>query len=83
MQRGQALEELVAVVAKALVDEPDKVEVQRVRADRQTRIELSVAPDDIGKVIGKDGRTAKSIRLLLSCAASKLGAGRTYLDILD
>lgn len=81
--QGQALVELVEVVAKALVDQPEKVDVQRVRAERQTRIELTVDPDDIGKVIGKDGRTAKSIRLLLSCAASKLGAGRTFLDILD
>lgn len=83
MSRSQNLVELVDVVARALVDEPDKVHVENVRGDRQNRIELEVAPDDIGKVIGKDGRTAKSIRTLLSCASSKLGTGRTYLDILD
>lgn len=83
MRGGRALAELVEVVARGLVDHPDQVRVEATRGDRSPRIELSVAPDDIGKVIGKDGRTAKSIRTLLSCAASKVGAGRAYLDILD
>ena len=83
--RAQPLVDLVDVVARALVDEPDEVEVRRARGgDRGTqRIELSVAPDDIGKVIGKDGRTAKSIRTLLNCAAGKVGVNRALLDILD
>ncbi|MEM1031617.1 MAG: KH domain-containing protein [Myxococcota bacterium] len=84
--RAQPLVDLVEVVARALVDEPDEVEVRRARGggDRGTqRIELSVAPDDIGKVIGKDGRTAKSLRTLLSCAAGKVGVNRALLDILD
>jgi predicted RNA-binding protein YlqC (UPF0109 family) len=84
MARGtQALVDLVGVVARALVDNPDQVVVKQARGDRHPRIELSVAPDDIGKVIGKDGRTAQSMRVLLNAAASKLGSGRAYLDILD
>lgn len=81
--RAQALVELVEVVARALVDEPEQVQVKKTRGDRHPRIELTVAPDDIGKVIGKDGRTAQSIRILINAAASKMGGGRAYLDILD
>lgn len=76
------LADLVALIARALVDQPERVSVREVQGDRFPRIELSVAPDDIGKVIGKDGRTAQSIRALLSAAASKLGQ-RAHLDILD
>ncbi len=79
----QALVHLVEVVARSLVDEPDKVVVKKTRGDRHPRIQLFVAPDGIGKVIGKDGRTAQSIRVLLNAAASKLGGGRAYLDIVD
>jgi len=81
--KGERLAELVEIVARALVDKPDEVSVRRARGDRNPRIELTVAPDDIGKVIGKDGRTAQSMRILLNAAASKLGAGRAYLDIVD
>jgi uncharacterized protein len=96
--RTQALVELVELCARALVDHPEQVRVRdaagggrsrdrrpggRGGGDRLARIELQVAPDDIGKVIGKDGRTAQSLRTLLSAAASKLGVGRAYLDILD
>jgi hypothetical protein len=80
---GQRLAELIEIVARALVDKPDEVSVRKGRGDRNPRIELTVAPDDIGKVIGKDGRTAQSMRILLNAAASKLGGGRAYLDILD
>jgi predicted RNA-binding protein YlqC (UPF0109 family) len=95
--RTQALVELVELCARALVDHPEQVRVRDAGGgrggrssrpggrggDRLARIELQVAPDDIGKVIGKDGRTAQSLRTLLSAAASKLGVGRAYLDILD
>lgn len=81
--RGERLVKMVEVIARHLVDHPDQVKVTTARGDRHPRIELSVAEDDIGKVIGKDGRTAQSIRVLLNAAASKLGAGRAYLDILD
>ncbi|WP_437617683.1 KH domain-containing protein [Sorangium sp. So ce1151] len=76
------LVDLVALVARALVDHPDRVVVREVAGDRFPRIELTVAREDIGKVIGKDGRTAQSIRTLLSAAASKSGR-RAHLDILD
>jgi uncharacterized protein len=77
-----ALADLVALIARSLVDQPDKVEVHEVQGDRFPRIELSVAREDIGKVIGKDGRTAQSIRTLLSAAAAKAGR-RAHLDIVD
>ena len=81
--RSQALVELIEVMARALVDNPEEVRVKKTRGDRHPRIELSVAQDDIGKVIGKDGRTAQSMRVLLNAAANKLGGGRAYLDIPD
>jgi predicted RNA-binding protein YlqC (UPF0109 family) len=76
------LVDLVALIARSLVDNPDKVVVREVPGDRFPRIELSVAREDIGKVIGKDGRTAQSIRVVLNAAASKAGR-RAHLDILD
>jgi predicted RNA-binding protein YlqC (UPF0109 family) len=76
------LTDLVALIARALVDQPDQVSVQEVDGDRFPRIELSVAREDIGKVIGKDGRTAQCIRTLLSAASSKAGR-RVHLDIVD
>ncbi|MEJ7731613.1 MAG: KH domain-containing protein [Polyangiaceae bacterium] len=76
------LTDLVALIARALVDEPDQVSVEEVDGDRFPRIELTVAREDIGKVIGKDGRTAQCIRTLLSAASSKAGR-RVHLDIVD
>ncbi|MCH2110073.1 MAG: KH domain-containing protein [Polyangiaceae bacterium] len=77
-----SLKHLVATVAEALVDEPDAVEVDEIDEDRGVVVELRVAPDDIGKVIGKEGRTAQSIRSLLNAAAAKQGC-RASLEILD
>lgn len=89
------LADLVALVARALVDHADQVVVHEIEGggrerDRDrfgergplSRIELRVAPEDIGKVIGKDGRTAQSIRTLLAAAASRVGR-RAHLEILD
>ena len=76
------LADLVSLIARSLVDQPDRVVVREVQGDRFPRIELSVAREDIGKVIGKDGRTAQSIRVVLNAAASKAGR-RAHLDILD
>jgi predicted RNA-binding protein YlqC (UPF0109 family) len=76
------LADLVVLIARSLVDQPDQVSVREVQGDRFPRIELSVAREDIGKVIGKDGRTAQSIRVVLNAAASKAGR-RAHLDILD
>jgi hypothetical protein len=80
---GVALEkELVNYVARALVDEPDEVEVSLIEGEKSTILELKVAPSDIGKVIGKHGRIAKAIRTILSAAATKTGK-RIVLEILD
>ncbi len=76
------LTKLVAHLAKALVDRPDEVDVREAQGDRFPRIELTVAQDDIGKVIGKDGRTAQCIRALLQAAAARAGV-RAHLDIVD
>ena len=78
-----SMKQLITTIAKALVDEPDAVEVTEVDGDHNSSvIELRVASGDIGKVIGKDGRTAQSIRTLLSAASVKAGR-RVHLDILD
>lgn len=82
MPSSSPLVELVALIARSLVDQPDRVSVREVTGERFPRIELTVAREDIGKVIGKDGRTAQSIRALLNAAASKTGR-RAHLDILD
>ena len=74
--------ELVAYVAKALVDEPDGVEVNMIEGEKSTILELKVSQADIGKVIGKHGRIAKAIRTILSAAATKTGK-RIVLEILD
>lgn len=77
-----ALKELVTTIARALVDAPDDVSVDEIDDNGTRVLELRVAKDDIGKVIGKDGRTAQSIRAVLAAAASKAGQ-RVQLDILD
>jgi len=77
-----ALKDLVTTIARALVDSPDDVSVDEIDADGMRVLELRVGKDDIGKVIGKDGRTAQSIRAVLAAAASKAGQ-RVQLDILD
>ena len=74
--------ELVAYVAKALVDEPDEVEVNMIEGESSTILELKVAAGDIGKVIGKHGRIAKAIRTILSAASTGTGK-RAVLEILD
>ncbi len=77
-----ALKELVATIARALVDDPEGVEVAEVDGDRSAVLELRVGDGDIGKVIGKDGRTAQSIRTILLAASTKIGR-RVHLDIVD
>ncbi|POR02816.1 RNA-binding protein [Alkalispirochaeta sphaeroplastigenens] len=74
--------DLVEYIAKALVDEPDAVVVNQIEGEKSTILELKVNPDDIGKVIGKHGRIAKSIRTLLSAASTGTGK-RVVLEILD
>jgi predicted RNA-binding protein YlqC (UPF0109 family) len=77
-----ALKALVSTIARALVDDPEGVEVTEVDGERNPIIELRVADGDVGKVIGKDGRTAQSIRTILVAASTKIGR-RAHLDILD
>jgi hypothetical protein len=73
---------LVERIAKSLVDNPDSVKVTQLDGEKSSIIELSVAPDDIGKVIGKQGRNAQAIRVLLSAAGMKLKR-RVNLEILE
>ena len=76
------MKELVTEIAKALVDSPDEVSVREIAGEQITVLELKVAATDLGKVIGKQGRTARSIRTLLSAAGMKLNR-RFTLEILE
>jgi predicted RNA-binding protein YlqC (UPF0109 family) len=76
------VKDLVTEIAKALVDIPDEVVVREVQGEQVTVLELRVAPSDLGKVIGKQGRTARSIRTLLGAAGMKLNR-RFTLEILE
>ncbi|MGD9141720.1 MAG: KH domain-containing protein [bacterium] len=76
------MRELVEYIAKSLVDNPDHVEVKEVEGEKTTVYELRVGPGDLGKVIGKRGRTARSIRTILNAAATKAGK-RAVLEILE
>ena len=76
------MRELVELVARALVDDPEGVEVREISGERETVIKLSVAPADLGKVIGRQGRTANSIRTILAAAGSRVRK-RVVLEIVD
>jgi predicted RNA-binding protein YlqC (UPF0109 family) len=76
------MRDLVESIAKALVDHPDQVAVNAVEGEQVTVLELRVHPEDLGKVIGRQGRTAKSIRTLLGAAGMKLKK-RFTLEILE
>lgn len=76
------MKELVEDIAKALVDVTDEVSVRQIDGEQVTVLELRVAPADLGKVIGKQGRTARSIRTLLGAAGMKLNR-RFTLEILE
>jgi len=77
-----SLKDLVEYLAKALVDEPDEVEVAEVAGEQTVVLELRVAKSDLGKVIGKQGRTVKAMRSILSAASSKQRM-RADLEILE
>ncbi len=81
-EQGGDMRALVEQIAKALVDDPGQVSVQAVDTDQATVLELRVAPNDLGKVIGKQGRTARSIRTLLGAAGMKLHK-RFTLEIVE
>jgi len=77
-----SMKDLVEFIAKALVDEVGRIEISEIAGNQTNIIELKVAKEDIGKVIGRQGRTADAIRTILNCAAAKLSK-RYILQIID
>jgi uncharacterized protein len=76
------LEELVLVLARSLVDEPDKVEISGTETDSRVDLEIRVAEDDMGKIIGRQGRTIRAIRTVAKAASVKLGK-RVTVEVPD
>jgi uncharacterized protein len=76
------MQELIAFITKALVDDPEAVEVKAIEGERTIIFEVSVAPDDLGKIIGREGRTARALRTLLA-ATSARHHKRAVLEILE
>ena len=76
------LKDLVEFMAKSLVDQPDDVEVNEIVGEQTTVVELKVSKSDLGKVIGKQGRTARSMRTILNAASTKLNK-RSVLEIVE
>lgn len=76
------MKELIEFIAKSLVDNPDNVTVTELQGERTAIYELRVHPDDLGKVIGKQGRTARAIRTLVSAAATKQNK-RAMVEIME
>jgi len=74
--------ELVEYIAKALVDHPDQVRVSEIQGEKTSVIELSVAKEDLGKVIGRQGRTARAMRVILGAVSASLGK-RSVLEIIE
>ena len=77
-----AVKELIEIMAKALVEHPDQVQVNEIAGEQASVIELSTAKEDIGKVIGKRGRNAQAMRTILNAASAKLRK-RVVLEIID
>lgn len=75
------MKELLIYLAKAIVDSPDSVQVSEVQGERSTILELKVAPEDMGKVIGKQGRIAQALRTIVKAAAVK-GGKRVMIEIM-
>ena len=76
------MKDLIAYIAKALVDKPEEVSVSEIEGEQTSVIELKVAKEDLGKVIGKQGRTARAMRTILSAASTKIKK-RSVLEILE
>lgn len=76
------MKELVSYIAKALVDKPEEVVVTEIEGEQTSVIELKVAKEDLGKVIGKQGRTARAMRTILSAASTKIRK-RSVLEIIE
>ncbi|MBT3509127.1 MAG: KH domain-containing protein [Nitrospina sp.] len=76
------MKDLILTMVKALVDKPDEVSLQEVEGEKTTVLELRVAKEDLGKVIGKQGKTAKAMRTILNATATKLKK-RAVLEIIE
>jgi predicted RNA-binding protein YlqC (UPF0109 family) len=76
------MKELITYIAKALVDKPEEVVVTEIEGEQTSVIELKVAKEDLGKVIGKQGRTARAMRTILSAASTKINK-RSVLEIIE
>ncbi len=76
------MRELIDYIARALVDNPEMVEVSEIEGNQTSVLELKVAKEDLGKVIGKQGRTARAMRTILSAASAKIKK-RTVLEIIE
>lgn len=76
------MKDLISVIAKALVDFPEQVEINEVVGEKTTVLELRVAKEDLGKVIGKQGKTARAMRTILNANATKLKK-RAVLEIIE
>ncbi|NIU57810.1 MAG: KH domain-containing protein [Phycisphaerae bacterium] len=76
------MKDLISYIAQALVDHPEEVSVTEVEGNQTSVLELKVAKEDLGKVIGKQGRTARAMRTILSAASAKLKK-RTVLEIIE
>jgi predicted RNA-binding protein YlqC (UPF0109 family) len=76
------MKELVKFIAQSLVDNPEEVQVTEIEGEQTSVIELKVAKEDLGKVIGKQGRTARAIRTILSAASTKIRK-RAVLEIIE
>jgi len=76
------MKDLVKYIAQALVDRPEAVEVSEIEGEQTSVIELKVAKDDLGKIIGKQGRTARAIRTILGAASAKIRK-RSVLEIME
>jgi predicted RNA-binding protein YlqC (UPF0109 family) len=82
-QEGEVfMKELISLIAQSLVDRPEEVMVSEVEGNQTTVLELKVAKEDLGKVIGKQGRTAQAMRTILSAVSSKIKK-RTVLEIIE
>ena len=76
------MKDLILLIAKSLVDKPEDVDLREVEGERTTVLELRVAKDDLGKVIGKQGKTARAMRTILNATATKLRK-RVVLEIIE
>jgi predicted RNA-binding protein YlqC (UPF0109 family) len=81
-RKGEAMKDLISCIAKALVDQPEQVSVSEIEGSQTNVLELSVAKEDMGKVIGKQGRNAEAIRTILGAASGKIRK-RFVLEIVE